>query len=209
VSSADHATPFVEEFPALAAALRGQLHVHRELGRGGMGVVFLALDIQLDRLVALKVLPTMLAMVPATRERFLREARTAARLAHPNIVPVYRADAAGGTAFFTMAYVDGESLAERLRDRGPLPPAEAVPILRDVVYALAYAHACGVVHRDVKPENIMLERATTHRSLYRGGGRTLVTDFGIARDADRRPEEAGPTAPKPRRTGTCSGRCIT
>ena len=87
------------------------------------------------------------------------------------MVPVYRADDVGGTAFFAMAFVEGESLADRVRDRGPLPPDDAVPILRDVAWALAYAHARGVIHRDVKPENILLERATQ---------RTLVTDFGIA-----------------------------
>ena len=170
-----HDPAFVREFPALAAALVGQFQVQRELGRGGMGVVLLARDERLDRLVALKVLPPSLAAQPVTRERFLREARTAARLSHPNVVPIYRADEAGGTAFFAMAYVDGESLADRLRDRGPLPPADAVPILRDVAWALAYAHARGVVHRDVKPENILLERTTE-----RGTWRTLVTDFGIA-----------------------------
>jgi serine/threonine protein kinase len=172
--SPPHAATFVSEFPALAESLRGQFHVERELGRGGMGVVYLAREEQLDRLVALKVLPPLLATQPDTRERFLREARTAARLAHPNVVPVYRADEAGGTAFFAMAFVDGETLADRVRDRGPLPPADAVPILRSAAWALAYAHAHGVVHRDVKPENILLERAT---------GRTLVTDFGIAHHA--------------------------
>jgi len=125
-----HPSSFAQEFPALAEALRGQFVVERELGRGGMGVVWLAREVQLDRLVALKVLPPLLATNPETRERFLREARTAARLAHPNVVPVYRADEAGGTAFFAMAFVDGETLADRLRDRGPLPPAAAVPVLR-------------------------------------------------------------------------------
>ena len=162
---------FADEFPGLRESLAGQFEVERELGRGGMGVVYLAREVTLDRLVALKVLPPMLARIPETRERFLREARTAARLAHPNVVPVYRADEAAGTAYFAMAFIDGESLAERVRDRGPLPPSEAVPILRAVAWALAYAHARNVVHRDVKPDNILLERVS---------GRTLVTDFGIA-----------------------------
>ena len=183
--SSDHAESFVREFPALAESLRGQFVVERELGRGGMGVVYLARELNLDRLVALKVLPAHLATQPDTRERFLREARTAARLAHPNVVPVYRADEAGGTAFFAMAFVEGESVAERLRDRGPFPPVVAVPILRSVAWALAYAHARGVVHRDVKPENILLERATW---------RTLVTDFGIAHHQTLSGESARLTA---------------
>ncbi len=162
-----------DELQALSAALAGQFEVQRELGHGGMGIVALARDLKLDRLVAIKVLPAALSSDEA-RTRFLREARTAAQLSHPNIVPIYRADEASGLAFFVMGFVDGESLAERLQLRGALPAADVIPWLRDVAWALAYAHARGVVHRDVKPENIMLERAT---------GRAIVTDFGIARDA--------------------------
>jgi serine/threonine protein kinase len=161
-----------DELRRLQLALAGQFEVIRELGRGGMGVVALARDLRLDRLVAIKILPAGLADA-AGSARFLREARTAAQLSHPNIVPVYRADEAGGLAFFVMGYVDGESLAERVSARGPLPVTDVVPWLREVAWALAYAHARGVVHRDVKPENIMVERAT---------GRAIVTDFGIARD---------------------------
>lgn len=167
---------------ALAAALSNRYTVERELGRGGMGIVYLARDITLDRQVALKVLPPHLAAVPDLRERFLREARTSAHLSHPNIVPVYHADEIEGHAFFAMGFVEGESLAQRLSARGPLPPEEAVRYLREVAWALAYAHARGVIHRDVKPENILIDR---------GSGRALVTDFGIARDG----RQEGITAP--------------
>jgi|CXWL01.1.fsa_nt_gi hypothetical protein len=150
-----------------------QYTLERELGRGGMGIVFLARELSLDRMVAIKLLPPALAKDAAIRERFLREARTAAQLSHPNIVPIYRADTADELVYFAMGFVDGETLAERVTSRGPLSPAEAVRVLREVAWALAYAHARGVIHRDVKPENIMLERGT---------GRVTVTDFGIARD---------------------------
>ena len=164
-------TEFSIEFVDLQSALAGEYSLQRELGRGGMGVVYLARDVQLDRDVAIKVLPSHLSLTNESRERFVREARTAAGLSHPHIVPIHRVGEAGGFVFFVMSYVEGETLGERLRTRGPLPPADATRVLREVAWALAYAHSRGVVHRDIKPDNILLEAGT---------GRALVTDFGIA-----------------------------
>jgi serine/threonine-protein kinase len=167
-----------QEFAAAAAALAPDFVLQREIGRGGMGVVFVALDVRLDRLVAIKVLPAALSTSIEIRDRFLREARTAAKLMHPNVVPVFQADEMGGVVFFVMAYLDGESLADRLRARGALPALEVIGILRDVALALDYAHERGIVHRDIKPENILLDKGTD---------RALVTDFGIARIAEAKP----------------------
>ncbi len=160
------------DFVALQQALAGEYSLERELGRGGMGVVYLAREVQLERLVAIKVLSPFLAAKPDARARFLREARTAANLSHPNIVPIHRVGEAGGYVFFVMTYVDGGTLGTRVRDHGPLAPAPAAKLLREVAWALGHAHDHAVVHRDVKPDNILLERES---------GRALVTDFGIAR----------------------------
>jgi serine/threonine-protein kinase len=146
----------------------------REIGRGGMAVVYAARDRKLNRDVALKVLPPELGFRADVRERFVREAQTAARLNHPSIVPIYAVDEADGLVYFVMALVQGESLAARLqRERKP-PLAFVRQVLVQVADALGYAHRAGVVHRDIKPDNILLEHAT---------GRAVVTDFGIARAA--------------------------
>ena len=143
-----------------------------EIGRGGMGVVYRCKDVKLRRFVAIKVLPPDLAFRDEVRVRFLREAETAAQLNHPNIVPIFSVDERDGLVWFVMGLVEGESLAARLL-REPRPAfADVKRILRDVADALAYAHARGIIHRDIKPDNILLDRQT---------GRPIVTDFGIAR----------------------------
>jgi serine/threonine-protein kinase len=160
---------------SLERVVAGRYAIERELGRGGMGVVLLARDLSLDRPVALKLLPALLAAQPVLRERFLREARTAAGLSHPHIVPIHAVEEHDDFVFIAMAFVDGETLADRVRRAGPLPPREAARIMREVAWALAYAHGRGIVHRDIKPDNILIER---------GSGRALVTDFGIAHARD-------------------------
>lgn len=161
-----------------ADALAGQYELECEIGRGGMGVVYRARDRRLDRVVAIKTLPPHLATDPVVRERFLREARTAAALSHQHIVPIHRADELGGHVFFEMGYIDGESLAQRIRAETSLPPLDVLRQLADVADALGYAHRRGVIHRDVKAENILIESST---------GRAMVTDFGIARLAEAAP----------------------
>ncbi|MEP6733500.1 MAG: serine/threonine-protein kinase [bacterium] len=159
-------------FVAFQQAIIGRYSLECELGRGGMGVVYLAREVRLDRQVAIKLLPPEFSDNPELRERFMREARTAARLSHPYIVPVHAVEDIGGFVFIVMAYVDGGTLAQRVSTRGPLPPADVTRIMREVAWALAYAHAQGVVHRDIKPANILLDSGT---------GRAMVADFGIAR----------------------------
>ena len=158
--------------PILPDALTARYTIERELGRGGMGAVYLARDRTLDRHVALKVLPPEVAADTGLRDRFLRETRVAASFSHPNIVPVYAVEQHDDVLAYAMGFVDGESLGARVARMGPLPIREVVSLLQDVCYALAYAHGRGVVHRDLKPDNIMIERAT---------GRALLMDFGVAR----------------------------
>ncbi len=159
------------EFVAFQRAVAGRYSIERELGRGGMGIVFLAREVALDRMVALKLLPPELATRPEVKERFLREARTAARLSHPNIVAIHTVDEVSGFVFFAMAHVEGETLGKSISDRGPLSNSDARRLLREVSWALGHAHLHGVVHRDVKPDNILIERDS---------GRAMVADFGIA-----------------------------
>ena len=159
-------------FLSFQQAVVGRYSLERELGRGGMGVVYLAREVRLDRPVAIKLLPPDLAARQELRDRFMQEARTAARLSHPYIIPIHAVDEIDGFVFIVMAYVDGETLAQRIAARGPLAAGDVTRIMREVAWALAYAHAQGVVHRDIKPANILLERGT---------GRAMVADFGIAR----------------------------
>ncbi|HET8634457.1 MAG TPA: serine/threonine-protein kinase, partial [Gemmatimonadales bacterium] len=156
----------------VADALGPQYRLERELGRGGMGVVFLARDTSLDRPVAVKVVHPELAGHESIARRFLDEARTIARLRHPNIVAVHSSGASGDLLWYVMDQVPGETLRARLDRDGRLPPDEVTRITADLAGALDAAGAAGVVHRDVKPENILLEAGT---------GRPLLADFGIAR----------------------------
>jgi len=137
-----------------------------------MGIVYCARDRRLKREIAIKVLPPELSFRADIRTRFLREAETAAQLNHPNIVPIYTVEERDNLVYFVMAYVKGDNLGQRLQQHGPIPPVEVRRILREVADALAYAHSRNVIHRDIKPDNIIIDEET---------GRAMVTDFGIAR----------------------------
>jgi tRNA A-37 threonylcarbamoyl transferase component Bud32 len=155
--------------PSFAAALGDRYRIERELGQGGMATVYLAYDLRHERKVAIKVLrPELAASIGP--ERFLREIRIAAQLQHPHVLPLLESGEAGGFLFYVMPYVDGESLRDRLARQGELPVHEAIKLIVEITDALSYAHRQGVVHRDIKPDNVMLS-----------GRHALVVDFGVAK----------------------------
>ena len=163
--------PELEQLGArLASALEGRYEIVRLLGRGGMAAVYLARDLVLEREVAIKVLPPDMSRDPQLIRRFQQEAKTAAKLDHPNIIPIYRVESEAGLVYIVMKYVSGRSL-EELASRGPLPIPQVRHILREAALALGHAHRRRVVHRDVKPANIMVDE----------DGRVVLTDFGISK----------------------------
>lgn len=181
-------SPRIELRDRLQASLEGEYRLERELGGGGMSRVFVAQEGALDRPVVVKVLPPELTG-SLSIERFRREIQLAARVHHPHIVPVLLVGQADGLLYYTMPYIVGESLRERIDRQGPLPIADVIRILRDIADALGHAHGLGVLHRDVKPDNILLVRQ-----------HAVVTDFGVAKalresrpSGDRRRYERTPS----------------
>jgi len=168
--------PESEILEPLRHATTGDYDIAGELGRGGMATVFLAHDIALDRKVAIKVMTPSLVTGAGMVERFKREARTAASLSHPHIIPIYAVRETEKLLFFVMKFVEGRSLDTVIREQGPLPIPMVQAIMNQVGGALGYAHRRGIVHRDMKPANIMLDEE----------GWAVVTDFGIAKVADAR-----------------------
>jgi serine/threonine protein kinase len=161
----------VTELDLVREQLNEEYEILEELGRGGMAIVFRAREKQLEREVAVKVLPFSLAFDKEFVERFQREARTAAKLEHPNIIPIYRVGRSGRVIYFIMKLLRGKPLSTQLGARGALPPSDIRRVLGEVARALAYAHRSGIVHRDIKPDNIMFDEH----------GQAVVTDFGIAK----------------------------
>ncbi len=160
-----------QERALLDAELGTRFQIVRLLGRGGMGAVYLARDVALHRLVAIKLLVGTAGSQSEERARFQREARLSAQLAHPGIVPLYAYGETDAFSYMVLQYVHGESLADRLRDRGRLTPADTRQVLAELATSLEYAHRHGVVHRDLKPENVLIEHET---------GRAVLADFGVA-----------------------------
>ncbi|HVH67775.1 MAG TPA: protein kinase [Gemmatimonadales bacterium] len=168
-----HPPAEMTELDLVREQLKDEYEILEELGRGGMAIVFKAREKQLDRDVAIKVLPFSLAFDKEFVERFQREARTSAKLEHPSIIPIYRVGRSGRVIYFVMKFLRGKPLSSVLAARGTLPPGEIRQILIQVTRALAYAHKSGIVHRDIKPDNIMFDEH----------GLAVVTDFGIAKAA--------------------------
>ncbi len=177
-TQADDATRVME---TVESSLGGRYKLEKELGRGGMGVVFLARDTQLDRPVALKFLGSLVDDSPEFRERFVREARTAARINHPNIIAIYDISASVGKAYIAMEYVEGPSLYRYYTAKGKLAPREAANIIGQACSALAAIHDAGIVHRDIKPDNVLIAK----------GGLVKLTDFGLAKAEDNRMTRTG------------------
>src|SRR5205085_1185795 len=165
--------PEMTDLDMVRDQLKDEYEILEELGRGGMAIVFRAREKQLERDVAIKVLPFSLAFDKEFVERFQREARTSAKLEHPGIIPIYRVGKSGRVIYFVMKFLRGKPLSSVLAARGTLPPSEIRMILLQVARALAYAHKGGIVHRDIKPDNIMFDEH----------GQAVVTDFGIAKAA--------------------------
>src|SRR5229473_7715539 len=173
ISAIREQNPEMTEIDMVRDQLKEEYEILDELGRGGMAIVFKARERQLEREVAIKVLPFSLAFDKEFVERFQREARTSAKLEHPSIIPIYRVGKSGRIIYFVMKFLRGKPLSSILATRGSLPPVEIKKILAEVGRALAYAHKKEIVHRDIKPDNIMFDEH----------GHAVVTDFGIAKAA--------------------------
>ncbi|HEX9394797.1 MAG TPA: protein kinase [Gemmatimonadales bacterium] len=173
ISTIREQNPEMTEIDMVRDQLKEEYEILDELGRGGMAIVFKARERQLEREVAIKVLPFSLAFDKEFVERFQREARTSAKLEHPSIIPIYRVGKSGRVIYFVMKFLRGKPLSAILAGRGAMPPGEIRVVLSQVGRALGYAHKSGIVHRDIKPDNIMFDEH----------GQAVVTDFGIAKAA--------------------------
>jgi serine/threonine protein kinase len=165
------AQPAADDSTVVRDALKDEYELEKELGRGGMAIVYKARDKSLEREVAIKVLPFSLSFDAEFVERFQREARTSAKLEHPNIIPIYRVGKSGRVIYFVMKFIRGQPLSAVISSRGALPVPEIKRVLIEAGRALGYAHKHGIVHRDIKPDNIMFDEL----------GQAIVTDFGIAK----------------------------